>query len=245
MRPGYPTSTPLQATLEPIPSVSSETDAKLTGKVNESLRLVTAMHANDRGEALWETITFAREELSRSLGDSAFAAEMERSGEAADDTHTAAAASLSPSSTPASYLLFIHIDHMHDRRLYTRNIRTMVSDATCTGRLIFYNKLILLVLHGSRPALRSYLKRHRTETVDIDSRGRACRERMMNVLIDCEGQEPLVVEEPFPDYREVEATSFGHVRAMCVHEGRVPEGVLRGIVGGKDSPGKEAAGSVG
>ncbi len=42
------------------------------------------------------------------------------------------------------------------------------------GRLIFQGNLILILLEGEAPALKDYLVRHRTESVDVDSHGRRC-----------------------------------------------------------------------
>ncbi|GIM07136.1 hypothetical protein Vretimale_11353 [Volvox reticuliferus] len=84
-------------------------------------------------------------------------------------------------------VLLLRLDHMHNRALYGRTIGSWVRELRLTGRLIFQGNLILILLEGDGLALREYLVRHRTESVDVDSRGRKCKERMMDVLV----QQPL------------------------------------------------------
>lgn len=55
--------------------------------------------------------------------------------------------------------------------------------AVHTGRLLFCQALILILLEGSPPSLKEYLRLQRTVTVDVDAAGRKCRERMMDVVM--------------------------------------------------------------
>ncbi|GLI59907.1 hypothetical protein VaNZ11_001949 [Volvox africanus] len=80
-------------------------------------------------------------------------------------------------------VLLLRLDHMHNRALYGRTIGSWIRELRLTGRLIFQGSLILVLLEGDSRALREYLVRHRTESVDVDSRGRKCQERMMDVIV--------------------------------------------------------------
>ncbi|KAI8465637.1 MAG: hypothetical protein J3K34DRAFT_83786 [Monoraphidium minutum] len=73
---------------------------------------------------------------------------------------------------------------MRSRAMYTKTIRRWCKELGLTGRLVFCHSLILIALQGAAADVAEYLRRARTETVDVDSAGRKCRERMMNVLED-------------------------------------------------------------
>lgn len=83
------------------------------------------------------------------------------------------------------------LDHMHDRAGYSRTIKSWCKELGISGALIFQgggpggcSPLILVLLRGSPADVDEYLRRQRTETVDVDSRGRKCKERMMRVLVE-------------------------------------------------------------
>ncbi|GFR49064.1 hypothetical protein Agub_g11090, partial [Astrephomene gubernaculifera] len=80
-------------------------------------------------------------------------------------------------------VLLLKLDHMHSRALYVRTITAWARELRLTGRLIFQGNLILVLLEGEADAVRQYLVRHRTENVDVDSRGRKCKERMLQVIV--------------------------------------------------------------
>lgn len=44
--------------------------------------------------------------------------------------------------------------------------------------------LILVLLQGEAPHVSDFMLRQRTELVDVDSRGRKCKERMMSVMLE-------------------------------------------------------------
>ncbi|EFJ47435.1 hypothetical protein VOLCADRAFT_92146 [Volvox carteri f. nagariensis] len=101
-------------------------------------------------------------------------------------------------NTAGLQVLLIRLDHMHNRALYGKIIGSWVRELRLTGRLIFQKNLILLLLEGDGDALREYLVRHRTESVDVDSRGRKCKERMMNVVV----QQPVRPSMEVPGGRQ-------------------------------------------
>ncbi|KAG2435070.1 hypothetical protein HYH02_012066 [Chlamydomonas schloesseri] len=99
---------------------------------------------------------------------------------------------------------------------------TWARDLGLTGRLVFGpSGLILELLEGEAAGLRHYLVRHRTEAVDVDSRGRKCKERMMDVI----GQRPSTCRgadgsrRAFSDYREVQLSSLADVGQLLAAAG--------------------------
>ncbi|CAG9462183.1 unnamed protein product [Pedinophyceae sp. YPF-701] len=82
----------------------------------------------------------------------------------------------------ATRCLLVWIDHMRDRAGYVQQIRRWCKELSLRGSLVFHGRRILLLLVGGGAELKRYLALHRTTAVDVDSKGRKCRERMMDVL---------------------------------------------------------------
>ena len=76
------------------------------------------------------------------------------------------------------------LDHMRSKQKYTKLITGWMTELELTGRVLFFKKKIWVVLHGDSENMGEYLKRHKTCNVDVDSNGRPCKERMMNIIID-------------------------------------------------------------
>lgn len=81
-----------------------------------------------------------------------------------------------------TYLL--HLDHMRSKNRYIKTIERWTSELGLTGRLIILKRLILILLQGDQKNLKEYVSRQRTVSVDVDSHGRSCKERMMSVLCE-------------------------------------------------------------
>jgi hypothetical protein len=82
-----------------------------------------------------------------------------------------------------NHILLLKLDHMRQKKSYSQIISTWTFDLNLEGGLYFCPpRLILILLSGSSDSCREYLRRHRTQTVDVDSSGRKCKERMMDVL---------------------------------------------------------------
>lgn len=82
-------------------------------------------------------------------------------------------------------LLVIEIDHMRNFKGYSSLLRCWASELDLSGRLLAKGdsqKNLLLVLLGDSARLREFEKRLRTEKVDVDSRGKPCKEKMQRVL---------------------------------------------------------------
>ncbi|XP_046635320.1 RWD domain-containing protein 3-like isoform X1 [Daphnia pulicaria] len=86
------------------------------------------------------------------------------------------------------YTVVAQLDHIRSKTIYLKTLNQWFRELDLHGVLISYRKWIFLLVSGKKDSLQLYLKRHRTQNVDVDSGGRPCRERMLTVL----GQ----VEEP-------------------------------------------------
>ena len=74
----------------------------------------------------------------------------------------------------------LHLDHMRSKAKYTKTIQKWTKELNLCGRLMFCDKLILILLHGSENSIKEYLHLQRTVNVDVDSKGRNCKERMLS-----------------------------------------------------------------
>ena len=86
----------------------------------------------------------------------------------------------------------IQLDHMRDKQNYLKILRRWCEDLSICGSVIFYGKIkIFLVLIGHEKSLKCFQNQLKTTNVDVDSRGRPCKEKLSKVLC-CE---PLLDDE--------------------------------------------------
>lgn len=78
----------------------------------------------------------------------------------------------------------LKLDHMRSKQKYTRLILSWMDELALRGRVVFHRNAIWIGIHGQSESVKEYLKRHKTCNVDVDSSGRPCKERKMNVIID-------------------------------------------------------------
>ena len=76
------------------------------------------------------------------------------------------------------------IDHMRSKVRYIKTLMSWMKELDINGFLIFYGRLIVMLVEGVSECVKDYLIRHRTVNVDVDSSGRPCKERMMKCLWD-------------------------------------------------------------
>ncbi|NWI90546.1 RWDD3 protein, partial [Pitta sordida] len=92
------------------------------------------------------------------------------------------------SSEDGIWMLLLHLDHMRAKAKYVKTVEKWASDLRLTGRLMFMGKIILILLQGDRSSIKEYLILQKTSKVDVDSSGKKCKEKMMNVLCETEVQ---------------------------------------------------------
>ncbi|KAL3869124.1 hypothetical protein ACJMK2_041860 [Sinanodonta woodiana] len=80
------------------------------------------------------------------------------------------------------WMTLLHLDHMRSKNRYIKTITKWTENLNLTGRLIFFERLILIVLQGHHHDIKEYVNRQRSVNVDVDSRGQSCKERMLSVL---------------------------------------------------------------
>lgn len=152
---------------------------------------ITSLHADGLGR---DVLASARADATRCLtgGGGIFAAvsvlqdAISTALSAAQATTSAASAA---SVAPRLRRVLLHLDHMRQPGPYTATITAWAAQLHLRGWLLFAGcstprPLILILLCGDAACISEYLKRHRTEIVDVDSTGRPCKERMLSVLLD-------------------------------------------------------------
>lgn len=102
----------------------------------------------------------------------------------------------------------LHIDHMRARGKYIKTIQKWTDDLNLAGRLIFHGSLIFLLLLGNREDIKEYIVRMKTVNIDVDSKGRSCKERMMKVVAEEELDNP---DKRISSFEVIEATSLDDV----------------------------------
>ncbi|XP_032776471.2 RWD domain-containing protein 3 isoform X1 [Daphnia magna] len=106
------------------------------------------------------------------------------------------------------YTTIVHLHHIRSKIIYVKTLSQWFRELDLHGVLISYRRWIFLMVSGEKnnlqvfsvaktslidqlircPWSQLYLKRHRTQNVDIDSVGRPCKERMLTVLGQVEGR---------------------------------------------------------
>ncbi|KAK7495117.1 hypothetical protein BaRGS_00013757 [Batillaria attramentaria] len=134
--------------------------------------------------ALMDIISLATEELLklRAANHSRESKDTPSVGNKASPQTVPGGESGDPSGTSCDRVVLLHLDHMRAKAQYVKLIRKWVADLSLTGRLIFCQRLILIVLQGESASIKEYIVRQRTSNVDVDSRGHPCKERMLSVL---------------------------------------------------------------
>ncbi|CAL1536693.1 unnamed protein product [Lymnaea stagnalis] len=90
----------------------------------------------------------------------------------------------------------LQLDHMRSKQSYTKLIKKWILELGLTGRLCFCQKIILIILQGNISAVKEYIVKNRTTNVDVDSKGRSCKERMLTVLCEI----PCDINTKFQDF---------------------------------------------
>lgn len=80
-------------------------------------------------------------------------------------------------------LYVARLDHMRNEQKYLKLLRSWAKEFSIAGKVVKTgSRNITVVLLGKNRAIAEYARRWRTQNVDIDSRGRPCKEKMMTVL---------------------------------------------------------------
>ena len=93
------------------------------------------------------------------------------------------------SNDKRTFIAILRFDHMRSRKKYLKTISKWMKELNLNGCVLFFTKEIFVIMEGWKFNISEYLKRQRTITVDVDSSGRACKERLMEVVCEIEKTE--------------------------------------------------------
>ena len=106
------------------------------------------------------------------------------------------------SGTDLFHTSIIQLDHMRDKQNYLKILRRWCEDLSICGSVIFYGKIkIFLVLIGHENCLKSFQNQLKTTNVDVDSRGRPCKEKLSKVLC-CEPDDERRCASKYDTYKQ-------------------------------------------
>jgi len=88
-----------------------------------------------------------------------------------------------------SYGALILLDHMNNSQIYHTFLQNVTKEANCTFARLNYkthqrNRIIILLIGLTEIGVKQVLKQWRISKVDVDKKGKACKERMMTVLME-------------------------------------------------------------
>lgn len=80
-------------------------------------------------------------------------------------------------------LCISHLDHIRSETKYFKKLKCWSQELSICGKVIDAGvHFVYVILVGRTDSLQELLHRWRTTLIDIDSRGRPCKERLMSIL---------------------------------------------------------------
>ncbi|ELU06896.1 hypothetical protein CAPTEDRAFT_147020, partial [Capitella teleta] len=83
-----------------------------------------------------------------------------------------------------SATVLLHLDHMRSRGKYQKFISKWTAELCICGCLLFLQRFIFIILQGCPKNIKEFIHRQRTVSVDVDSRGKSCKERMLAIIAE-------------------------------------------------------------
>lgn len=76
------------------------------------------------------------------------------------------------------------IDHMRNERRYVKVLNSLAQDLSVSGKILNCGRshVYVILTSASVGSLGEFLRRWRTQNVDVDARGRPCKEKLISVL---------------------------------------------------------------
>ena len=76
----------------------------------------------------------------------------------------------------------VWLDHIRSTKRYYKFFEDCSKSLCLFMHLLHHDSLIYLIVQGTKSSVQEYLKLHRTSLVDIDSSGKPCKEKMLQVI---------------------------------------------------------------
>ena len=112
----------------------------------------------------------------------------------------------SPNTGHSSEIIVVKIDHMRNSSAYVKTLKSWTEMFSLRSVLfVSRDRGLILLSEGRREDLNKLVIAWKTENVDVDSKGKPCKEKMLQVLLR-EPCEPLVTQKS--SFQSVETTCF-------------------------------------
>ncbi|CAF1462564.1 unnamed protein product [Adineta steineri] len=85
-------------------------------------------------------------------------------------------------ASSSSFLM--KIDHMRSPNIYMKHLYQWTNELNITGRILVIPHRIYILIEGKHENLKKFIIKLKSETVDIDSRGRPCKERLLTQIVE-------------------------------------------------------------
>merc|ERR1711963_261824 len=122
-------------------------------------------------------------------------------------------AKIDEDETEETFICIIQLEHMRDKRNYIKTIKTWSNELGIHGAIIFYGKLkVLIILLGTEVSIKSFNHNLKTQNVDIDSRGRQCKEKLSKMLC-CEALSQSTASEIINEFKRKNESQQS---ALCI-----------------------------
>ena len=90
-------------------------------------------------------------------------------------------------------IVVVKIDHMRNSSNYVKTLENWTEEFSLTGVLVFSkDKGIVLMLEGEKYGISKFIQNWKSVNIDVDSRGRPCKEKMIQFLYRKETQNLLL-----------------------------------------------------
>ena len=90
-------------------------------------------------------------------------------------------------------IVVVKIDHMRNSSNYVKTLESWTEEFCFTGVLVFSKDMgIVLMLEGEKYGISKFIQNWKSVNIDVDSRGRPCKEKMIQILYRKETQKLLL-----------------------------------------------------
>ncbi|XP_048764384.1 RWD domain-containing protein 3-like [Ostrea edulis] len=178
---------------------------------HELVTLLTELSSQLQGTPMVsELLTHAQEILNQQTPVEAEVKKSEKFGGQQTDTPT-------DKFRAGSVTAVLVLDHMRSRARYVQTIQKWVTSLSLQGCLVFIGKVIFIVIQGHSANVKEYIKLQRSSNVDVDSRGKKCKERMMSVV-----HQGITEGRGFKDFKVMECSCPRHVEDIFLQSELLP-----------------------
>ena len=173
----YPDGAPTRLVIRFDPAASKEFSSRAEERVMESL-------ASCLGDPYQMNAVMALQEfLAENPASSMTDAVVDSPPNGADEGNLTTTTTTTITTTSArDWVVIVKLDHMRNRQKYLKHLKKW-SNELCVGVSVFVLKEVrfAVILRGDRRDVDQFLVNWKTQCVDVDAKGKPCKEKLMTV----------------------------------------------------------------